>query len=487
MRRLALALLWITGCSSEQSYPDAGADSGFAVGVLDSGPGAFDAGPQAPVFWRLIHHVSGLGTEDELIDLIDAGVQVISPVQSDFQVHQVVACGDGGFTIANPPAGPIYIGLGSTYVVTREPRIDLSVHDLGRRGLVVSDGGTSLSLSLSGLDPWTSSDQLELLSGGAGIRATLPLPLGQGVTAATVPLSVSALIDSSQGDVVYAGQLACRPLALDGGTFSSCPLVKAGILPATTLIDHSQNQVAVALTGPPQGSAVIDWPRGDWGVLTSLVAPNASQSTQYLYIGPVPYTADFGAYASPPELTTLMAQPPAPQAVTGTLSFGNPYPATWPLVLQVYQYFSVTLHGNTSYVTCGYSDLLTRLEGVPLRPLLSPPAGLKVNNLDGTVPHTVVGPVQVSWGPPAIGTATGYSVEVLQVVPPNSGTLVWVGRVVTSETSVTIPGAFMGIGNVYVFQVRSMNFGGVSFSRTPFETAFPALWAIAFSGAVTLQ
>jgi hypothetical protein len=144
----------------------------------------------------------------------------------------------------------------------------------------------------------------------------------------------------------------------------------------------------------------------------------------------------------------------------GTISYDDPYPATWQHNFQYCQLSSITLQRPNSTAmdtfTVGTSQI-TPFPNGPVAPILS---SVQAPTLNGSsLFHAATlntTNVTLSWSPPATGHPFGYYVVVYQLVTNSSGLTgyVDVGVYGTPNTTVDVP--FLSANNIYVFAITAM-------------------------------
>ncbi|HYO52928.1 hypothetical protein [Archangium sp.] len=413
---------------------------------------------------------------------------------------------DGTFIIPGVARTPYYFRIGTSYFWTHSRFLDLSYPSLGRPFTEQESAGTRLAFQIDGLDPWQSSDDLQLHSTGVGLgyftkscATAFPSP-GDGGTTLTGSIdyvnalkncgNVPARIDPSQGDFLHVTQHVSRkdtdalPTGLtivearkgfqayslsgsadggtgDGGTYDAGTLVLKGTM--------------MPLYTTTQG---FDFRASEFESLALAAHPAASLYNEIVNMGTLPYYQDFGQYDGYPDLAIATNSNPGQGNFPVTFQYGNPYPSYWPKMITTQASslapFSVSLpDGGTSrpawYSAAVYSQTPV-WEGTvqPLIPMVGPPRDVRINGAEAMGGATVSGvgtsPV-VSWVPPAIGSATRYQARLYEVYPTSTGgtgrTLV--GYYITTDTQFRLLNLMAG--KTYFVQLYAFYMPGTSLEK----------------------
>lgn len=112
-----------------------------------------------------------------------------------------------------------------------------------------------------------------------------------------------------------------------------------------------------------------------------------------------------------------------------------------------------------------------------LAPVIGPVRTVAIAGMDlGTAQsRTGVGVTpKVTWDAPAIGTATGYNVEITAVTAMGTATqLKPVANFVTKSTSLQIPDRIITAGASYILVITAYADAGTDFTSTPYSLGLP--------------
>jgi Fibronectin type III domain len=199
----------------------------------------------------------------------------------------------------------------------------------------------------------------------------------------------------------------------------------------------------------------------------------------------------FGAsssFSGPPALPPALSS----DFDAGTLGYSDPFPSTWVRTFNVIQCaaVSIALPGSTSTQTFILSNIQsTPLPTAPVVPLMSPVQSPQINGADlftaATINSTAV---TLSWSPPAVGTPTGYQVQIESPVTLNSGSSAYSISVTfgTKKTSVTVPPSMLAANKTYVFLITATVDGQANMETNPHRSALPVASANVISAPITI-
>lgn len=405
--------------------------------------------------------------------------------------------------IHHVPDASYYLQHGDfTYVVTDESALDLGQDTLGRAEVPVATvaGGTTLRLQGTFIAPWVDGDDLQLHSVSAGYLlfdvedngvqyadggASRP---HLNDTALDMTLDWARmrgpLLDAAQGDGLFVtkAKRSYLPSPLDGGN----PLLMRTVtevmtVPMQSVAEGGAAVASVPFTAVPSTTSVtLDWRRGAFATLRALANPEAIPYTDNFYIDVLPYTADAGFYTSSPDLVVIEADPAQAETIATSVSYGNPFPAEWPVFGQAVQTFLVRYRpnsGSARAIRTGVyvADLIAPLTAAPQRPMLVPAAAMKIDGFNATVAGTMTSSTPVvSWNAPVVGTPSHYTLIVHEFAVNGSTTNVEpVCFMWTTGTSVRIPPGVLSSSRHYVFEVIGYTKSRGDLAQHPYRTAFP--------------
>jgi len=424
-----------------------------------------------------------------------------------FETFTGVGAANGTFKVPAVPACEYYLtfldpGAPQTvpvYYLTSSSSPDMSLWIAGRSTATTMTQPTPLSVSLTGLDPWATGDTLKLLSLGGGVPA-VGLAMATGVNpvvgATTFSGSFDAskvfsppnLIDGAVGDhtVVLQTETSVQ------STYTTTIVGRSVNLTSFTMSNGAAAPLSTALTALPQNkTAVVDWSPAGYEALAAAVNPHATVSSHaYNLQGYVGVPSD-GATAVVGPLLSFAA--PLGSNLSGvSLAFGDPYLGDMFYVAQVVTTYSVpvTAPGATPAnfaVTALYAaDEPTFEAKPPTTPIVSPPTNILVDGQSGFAGGTLASTTPtITLSPPAMGTATHYTVRAIQLSKAASGGTDTnaVGEVWGKLTTLQLPKGLLASGQTYVFRVDAIVYPGTTADAELEPRWVP--WPLAHAQALT--
>jgi len=436
-------------------------------------------------------------------------------VRNNSQFTQVTTgapASPGRFVFTDVPAGQRYLRRGSTWVVDPPPTVDFSFHALGRGDVSRVDGGVTLSLATSGMAPWTSGTEIQLISGNAGLMGFhfergLTNPLAGGVAPTTLSFDYARayaaswgrpapLIEASKGDLVYLTTLSPGTFATDGGAGVPMRVLSRAASPALDLGGAPGPAPSAAFAVPSSLASVsVNWRRSAYWAQGSQVTPNfVPWLFDFFDVAAIPYFGDEGLYAAAPDLLMVgEVDTPGPVAdLTISTSIANPYPASWPLHVLLQACHSgppQTAGGTETVLPYGCATRLAPLASVnghALAPGLSPPTNLRVDGQPAYGALTIALTPTISWSAPSTGTPIAYEVELRRFVNASTAPVdSSAGQLFTKGLSVTLPPGMLQSGEYYYLRVIAVS--GFDPTATPFKTALEREYATGITGVLRAQ
>jgi hypothetical protein len=175
----------------------------------------------------------------------------------------------------------------------------------------------------------------------------------------------------------------------------------------------------------------------------------------------------------------------------GTISFGDPYPSSWPRVFQFCHHATVQLPRPNSTLTDTFVLTFgetTPLPTVPIAPLVGPVQNPMINGASffqsGSLSTTAV---NLSWTAPTGAQPFGYYVSVFQLATLLTGTTQYaiVARFGTAKTSMSVP--LLNAGSTYVFQIVAGVDGIANIETSPFRSHLPIAHSTVLSAPITIN
>jgi hypothetical protein len=434
---------------------------------------------------------------------------------------------DGTFGIPDVPAGFYWLQLSPVQTYwTSTSDFDAGVDVVGSPLKITTQSTTTINVSLSGLDPIQQGDLFAIQSNARGFELSLAGGfLGTtGATTLNITVPLNPIIDFSSVNTLFFRQM--EPVT--SGGFSGLALGPALTQSSgVTITNGATNNISATLTPSPQKSIPLNIQGSAWANDYQNVAPAA----------PTPLLTDFSVSAQPfvtdriatglatilgPNLTMLVPtgpsssrsfpplytcgqssgpllfpsiNPPPPPILTdqdfGTISFGDPYPSSWPRVFQFCQHATVQLPRPNSTLTDTFVLTFgetTPLPTTPIAPLVGPVQNPMINGASffqsGSLSTTAV---NLSWTAPTGAQPFGYYVSVFQLATLLTGTTQYaiVARFGTTKTSMSVP--LLNSGSTYVFQIVAGVDGIANIETSPFRSHLPIAHSTVLSAPITIN
>jgi len=402
----------------------------------------------------------------------------------------------GTFSISNVPSGFYLLQLGSSYLVTSNTVVDEdSSWDLRSNG-VVADSSTTLTFDLANLDSWQSTDVFEMVCPNNSAFEEYDGTIGETTFAGTFPYDsviTADLSDASQGDRYVITQLSTQTIG--GLPFTSA--ARAFFPPGFIQAQGSDTQISGTLATLPQTYEFEANVNGAELTAQALAAnPNATLVGTNFVLDAYPGSVAKGERTATPDLVgyNLSFFTAGPNITSnrdfGKVSYGNPFPATWPL-FDIYFWTAMT-----NFLAPGATNsipLFTSVEGYntalptstsPIRPLVGVVTSPTINGRNFFANQTRVGLTPtLKWSPPSVGKATFYDVKIIQLSDVGGNTVeTSVTTVRTQNRGLTIPQGLLSAGQGYAFVIRSWYIPGLNFAKTPFGSGPVSAFTDVISG-----
>ena len=415
---------------------------------------------------------------------------------------------DGSMRLSGIPPGSYWLSIGSRgWVWTDQSSLDIGKLYLGRTDALSSNDPAPLSLTLSGLDSWSDingmrwvvpNQDVQIRFDSQAFTTNPPAPGDTALVSAVMPrIPYTPLVDATKQDeltLLQLGHDVQGPLKLEtiakaftttnlvqvagtttalSGTFST-PLTSAVDLVWNPSLDATfLNQVHPGSTSNAPYLIVATQPGG---TSSGLAQRNLADLDQFYWSHPVVLTAEAASFAS-------FQQP---------LTYGDPYPASWPRMFisttTVVQDFKVN---GISGATAGYLMTVLNSPGTlatPLQTLVSPVRNPTINGQDFFLDQSGVGTTpMLTWDPPALGSSALYQIRINELIPNSSGFSM--GRLFTQDmtvfgTSIQVPPGFLNPGSIYLINIRAVSCANPGIKNAPFRMALPLGMADCLSGVI---
>jgi hypothetical protein len=178
----------------------------------------------------------------------------------------------------------------------------------------------------------------------------------------------------------------------------------------------------------------------------------------------------------------------------GEISYGSPYPGTWPRIVQYRQNYSVSyqlpgttylsgLGGNISQST---SDFPAGAK--PVEPILDTITNLRIDGQDFFQASTVSSSPTLSWNIPEAKAPNGYIISLFELAAGSNSntTMNWIQTFRSGANEVWFPSGTVLPGHTYVLLISAVYEGGRDFGSAPFLNGFPRARASYMSGIITV-
>lgn len=441
---------------------------------------------------RVITLVSQSGIANVGVDLSTRTVKALVPrAGGGYDVYPGFGRADGTFHVPGVPVGPFFLQLGNRFVWTAENVVDLGEVQPGRRGLeaMAPTAVVPVTFDLSNLAPWQPpprqgalGDRLDVFSGDSNTWIWNVVPGGPLATGATAASGSAAnlltcgsrlvptnAVRGERGDrlVVAQQHVATSPTGVPYQAMTRV-LEPVGL----TVAPDVPVSLAGALADVSLASTVaLTW---DFGAFHAAVEADAGPTAQvridnftnrFRIVGQAGGLA-YGTHllAGKPDFLTLPLDPATVTTVaTGVMPYGTPLAGSW----GAHWIATADLHvpvliGSTeaTFVTSvrsmGAATDTVALDGPRLGLVRAP----KVNGLDLFAPQHGVGLTPtLSWDPPTIGTADGYSVQLLRIEGVGSPPWTYLATFDTKSTSLEVPPGLVQGGREYLVIIRAFRRG----------------------------
>jgi hypothetical protein len=410
---------------------------------------------------------------------------------------------DGTFSIPNVPAGTYYLQYGYpnflyNYLITSAHMLDFGSDSIGRPDVRYSSAATTFSPTLSGLSPWGAKDHVEMLSANAGAYAYNVKDPANPPKAGDTSLMASKLayqqyfypgqlIDSTKSDQAYAYQLSTQ-MSASLGQYTA--LTNSVLLPSFSVVNAKDNPIAGTLAAAPPSTFSTHFAVSQFEKLATTGTPGAQVEGSSFFVESLPGGLMYGPLQPSADLIEFNGMPGGADADTGTLTYGNPFPASWGTYIDVVSGFAVSypLPGLATPLTVQgtirFTADVAALDASGLTPPIGPVLNMKVNGkpATGTLTGITTTPT-ISFDPPALGTASSYSITLAGVTVSSTnmpGTQP-VAFFRTHGTRITVPAGALQSGAAYV-AVVSANYAPNDSDTAPNHERFPQGSAMSISG-----
>ncbi|MFY1828905.1 hypothetical protein ACN47A_23500 [Myxococcus fulvus] len=433
---------------------------------------------------------------------------------ADFTRIAGTAVPEGGWLFAGVPRTEYYLRTGRSFILTSARHVELGSQRLGRPDAVYSSvDEVPLHLRLHGLSPWTpaTSDsqtgaRLQVVSAEVDVAGEVTGldRISAGVTSIVTEHAQTystrgvgfASFEAGRGDRLYVNQL---------GEFI------AGALPDGARLGYSALERSVQMEPfdyrpgwfDPMLAAgwleplemrefLLDWRLSEFARWVPDAHSRAEIRGPSFKVMPAAHGLEEGWIGSSGDLLWLNLPQRTRQDFTGRLKFGNPYPRSWGVAVEVRfpyssrewspraPWYMLTLGG-------GYTarETLEDILAGPVLPKVSPPRWLRIDGERADPPPQVGSRTPwLSWTPPELGSPTAYQVTVWKLAEgvtlmATTGSLLVPGTV----REVRLPPGLLEPGSISYVTVAAIDAPHLDVEQAPFRTQsrLPYRSALAYS------
>lgn len=459
--------------------------------------------PRGSVHGKMYYrYLSATGVQVEPINFTIASCSIFfKSTDGSLVRHDSVGWADGTFMVPDVPAGHYWFVLWSWApgwswdpVWTDTNSLDMSLSFLGRPN-VKQDNARLRQYSIAGLIPAGLEDVIEWWV--PNVNESSGWAVAPGDTQFESSVLAPHWLDASEGDQAYVMQLVSGKV---GGADYRALARTLGPLEITDTI-----------AGPTDVVGNMNDDTRDQGLRANIAISKFSQliaasratgsSPGYLSIDAHPYGIGEGFLldSSGGQHLLNVTLPsttitPSSDVDLGEILYGNPFPGTWPKVIEYSQNISVsyqlpgTIHptGIGSVISQATNEFPTAAK--PLEPILGAITNLRIDGQDFFQPSTISSSPTLSWDIPEAKTPNGYIIGLWEVsVGANSSTtLSWVQTFRSGTNEVWFPSGTMELQHSYVLLINAVYEGGRDFGSEPFLNGFPRARTCYMSGIITV-
>jgi hypothetical protein len=467
-------------------------DDGGAVRPDASADAAVDAPTRTVKVTMIVRQVGDAGVTPVPADLSTQTFEVLE--LPSFTKHSAMGKSDGTAEIPGVPPGPYLLHLNSLYFDLTADTVDLSYDAPGRATMVVPTSPTTLTMNITGLAAWQTTDQLQIVSTNAGLIDTrmatstgatnAPTAAASALSGMTFNLQAAsqpAVVDSTLGDHVIITQLATE----SGGSAPVHQVVSRSFEPASLVIANGGTAtVSGAFATPSLTPIDVTW---DLPTIDMILRRDTPATGPYirpiLELAAYPSVDMYGLYSSAPDLAQY-----APgydlniiNIATATWAIRDPYPASWTRLAaaEVWDYRYETVPGTSAQIPLyTRSNTLMALGAVagPVELVVGPVIAPMINGASAYGSIQPVGDMPtISWSAPMTGTANGYSVYVykIRVTGATAAPSLTAGVFLTTKTSLQLPPGLLQAGSQYAIAIEALAQPSVDLLATPYKLALP--------------
>jgi hypothetical protein len=230
--------------------------------------------------------------------------------------------------------------------------------------------------------------------------------------------------------------------------------------------------------------------------LAPAIHPRASVAAQVMIVDVQPMPHTYGTI-SPIPLLVEIGQPPTVDELRTTLTYANPYPASWMPVGTTETAFAVTyqLPGTeTPAILAGsasHSEQLPGFFSVKIAPEFGAVQQPRIEGMDAQQPVTLTTTTpELSWvaPPPVPGERYHYILFIHELSVEGSATVSqYVGSIRTNDTRTRLPPGLLSSGRSYVFTFDVNTTPDNDILQQVFNLPIPISGVLSLSDIITVQ
>ena len=368
---------------------------------------------------------------------------------------------NGEFAIANVPEGEYLLQVGRVYRQTKSSTVDRGVNRLGRPDATFVAADTTITFNVDGLNAY-AGEAISLNAPDSDatdyfIEGGLEPALLDGATSITGThnWTTSALpgrIEASKGDLAYL--TTNSTVAIGAGAVQT--IAQFAEISDLTMIDGQDSTVGATLTDAVADQTVAisidpaNWTPhfADFGPVD--VATPGLGMTAYINT-----SAQFGDLSL---IELLAVDASLDSAVSGTVSYANPFPASWE-VAAASSSLGLGFIDPPANTTIGISFIggggELEAHAADMRPTLGVVKAPEVDGNAFTGAQSSGPTPTISWTAPTLGNPNYYIVSVRQMGDRSRGLLI--ASIGTPTASVNIPDGVLVAGNRYFFEITAVD------------------------------
>lgn len=486
---LALVALLLQACG-----PSPGASDGGPVVAL---PGCPEGGTtvRGTAMLTYVSPAPNGGSMTRPLAATEVPRRALAVVDGGFCASEATTT-DGVFTISRVPEGQYLLQANAThYVATTSRSPDVGFDTLGRPDVVEPKEQASVLLNLTGLTPWATGSELQLVAANAdtfvfGLEQLLSRRLASGATSLSAAFDYryaafpANLLDSAKGDEALIVQLVARATA--GGVPYRAAAKQLKFAPFT-MYDGYWTMLSGGFTNIGASDSIsLQWQRSQFVSLGASLNPSAVPGDQALVVDLLPESTARGFYTSAPDLLVVDQASGTTDVSLTDAAFANPYPSDWPIFVGAHVGVSVSymVPGATMphrhALSVGTTLSRAAATAAPIVPLVGPVLSPLINGSNAFDEASGVGLTPtLSWTAPALGPPTSYSVRAVRLFPAEYDVVAYetMALIVTTSTSVRVPPGVLSKGQYYFFVITSLLNSGIDANEHPYRNTLPSGWA----------